>query len=68
MMQKRTIPKQTSFRILNPRIKASDQAVVPQHTQPWTAGQMFALVNNHGAVGSSTAIVVQVYQKSHVAP
>ncbi|KAE8137485.1 hypothetical protein BDV38DRAFT_283033 [Aspergillus pseudotamarii] len=68
MMQKRTIPKQASFKTLNPRIKASDHIVVPKHTQPWTAARMVALVNNYGAAGSNAAIVVQEYQKPCVAP
>ncbi|KAE8373923.1 hypothetical protein BDV26DRAFT_296474 [Aspergillus bertholletiae] len=68
MMQKRTIPKQANFGTLNPRIKAADQIVVSQYTQPWAAARRVALVNNYGAAGSNAAIVVQEYEKPHAAP
>ncbi|KAF5855864.1 hypothetical protein ETB97_008293 [Aspergillus alliaceus] len=68
MMQKGTIPKQANFATLNPKIKASDQIVVPQQTQPWTSSRHVALVNNYGAAGSNAAIILRAYEKPRSAP
>lgn len=67
MMQKKIIPKKANFATLNPRIKTSDQIVVPQQTQSWTCSRPVALVNNYGAAGSNAVIVVRSYQEPHVA-
>lgn len=61
MMQKRVIPKQANFTLLNPKIAPleSDRIAVPIRTQPWTSPQRIAVVNNYGAAGSNAAIVVR---------
>lgn len=68
IMQKGTIPKQANFATLNPKIKASDQIVVPQQTQPWTSSRHVALVNNYGAAGSNAAIILRAYKQPRPAP
>ncbi|RHZ53126.1 hypothetical protein CDV55_100294 [Aspergillus turcosus] len=68
MMQKGTIPKQANFATLNLKIKASDQIVVPQQTQPWTSSRHVALVNNYGAAGSNAAVILRAYKPPRPAP
>ncbi|KAI0379432.1 hypothetical protein F5Y04DRAFT_290317 [Hypomontagnella monticulosa] len=58
MMEHGVIPKQANFSNLNPKIKASEQIVVPRSTQPWS-GRHVALVNNYGAAGSNAALVLR---------
>jgi acyl transferase domain-containing protein len=69
MMQKRVIPKQANFSVLNPKIPPlePDQMVIPKRTLPWTSPKLTAVVNNYGAAGSNAAIVVQEYQSPKVA-
>ena len=60
MMQKKLIPRQASFRKLNPKIAlAPGQLIIPTSNVPWTTKTMVACVNNYGAAGSIAAMVVQ---------
>ena len=62
MMQKRTIPKQVNFSLLNIDIPplALDQMCIPKQTQSWkSSSQRNAVINNYGAAGSNAAIVLQ---------
>lgn len=61
MMQKRAIPKQAGFTQLSPKIPAlgPDRMIIPRQMLRWTAPRRIAVINNYGAAGSNTAIVVQ---------
>lgn len=64
MMQNGIIPKQANFSQLNPKIGPlePDRMIIPRQNQPWTSSRRTAVVNNYGAAGNNTAIVVQDYQ------
>ncbi|KAL9110680.1 MAG: hypothetical protein Q9227_004857 [Pyrenula ochraceoflavens] len=60
MIQKGMIPPQASFTTINPAIKATpaDKMVIPTSLQPWTAEPRAALINNYGASGSNSSLVL----------
>lgn len=63
MMQRRMVPPQASFEVLNPAIEASpaDRIVIPTKARHWEgddAGFRAALINNYGASGSNASMVV----------
>ena len=60
MMQKKTLPMQANFRVLNPKIPAldSDRTVIATTTGPWESDIRYACVNNYGAAGSNAAMIV----------
>jgi acyl transferase domain-containing protein/acyl carrier protein/SAM-dependent methyltransferase len=65
MMQRQTIPRQASFKRLNPKIKLEPGRLeVPTSSIRWDADTLTACVNNYGAAGSIAAMVVQQAPKS----
>ncbi|KAL3477317.1 hypothetical protein BJX99DRAFT_257569 [Aspergillus californicus] len=60
MLKHGQIPPQANFSILNPAIptQKSDQVVISTRLQPWTSGFRAACINNYGASGNNTAIIV----------
>ncbi|KAH7028245.1 hypothetical protein B0J12DRAFT_770787 [Macrophomina phaseolina] len=60
MLQHRQIAPQTSFSMLNPAVPSLEEAnmEIPLRPQPWEAPFRAAFVNNYGAAGSNTAMVV----------
>nr|ALQ32819.1 putative polyketide synthase [Fusarium dlaminii] len=60
MLQKRQIPPQANFSVLNPAIASLEQASmdVPVCLGPWEASFRAAMVNNYGASGTNAAMVV----------
>lgn len=67
MMQKGIIPKQANFSRLNPGISSlgPDKMQIPVQSQPWKSNlpRRTAAVNNYGAAGSNTAIVLQDFNQ-----
>ncbi|TFK33599.1 hypothetical protein BDQ12DRAFT_657776 [Crucibulum laeve] len=67
MLRNRTIPKQISLKNLNPRIISleSDNTVIDTAHAPWVPSQpntpRAALLNNFGAAGSNTALLLEEY-------
>lgn len=66
MMRHEEIPPQVGFRRLNPLIQVSemDRISIPTRSIPWSSQRQtgrcrFALINNYGASGNYTAIVVE---------
>jgi acyl transferase domain-containing protein/SAM-dependent methyltransferase len=63
MMQHGQIPPQASFHTLNPRIELDgERLAIPTNVHPWVSTpdrSRFAIVNNFGAAGSISALVVQ---------
>ncbi|KAJ0414363.1 hypothetical protein BJY00DRAFT_318849 [Aspergillus carlsbadensis] len=59
MMQRGVIPRQGSFRTLNPKITLEPNVVIPTSSVPWTAKTLIACINNYGAGGSIAAAVVK---------
>ncbi|KAI0204033.1 hypothetical protein F4808DRAFT_475527, partial [Astrocystis sublimbata] len=70
MIQRGKIPKQANFVSLNPRIKdsVSRKVSIPTATIPWTTSPKVALVNNYGAAGSNTAILVREHKQEQSPP
>ena len=69
MLKHETIPRQISLTNLNPRIAPLevDNTVIDRVNTPWTASQegttKVALLNNFGAAGSNTAVLLEEYPK-----
>jgi acyl transferase domain-containing protein len=69
MLKHETIPRQISLTNLNPRIAPleADNIVIDSVNSPWTASQegmtKVALLNNFGAAGSNTAVLLEEYPK-----
>lgn len=63
MMQHGLIPPHVNFKTLNPRIKlAREKLEIPTNVQPWKlppSMSRIAVVNNFGAAGSISALVVE---------
>ncbi|PYI34926.1 ketoacyl-synt-domain-containing protein [Aspergillus indologenus CBS 114.80] len=60
MMQHRQIPPQANLTQLHSEIDQSrDHILVPREMQPWQAQPMVACVNNFGAAGNITAMIVK---------
>ncbi|KAG6829310.1 Type I Iterative PKS [Tricholoma furcatifolium] len=74
MLQHRTIPPQISFKTLNPRIPPlhNDHTVIDAASAPWLpaphSSTRLALLNNFGAAGSNSAVLVEEYQRLDIAP
>lgn len=70
MMKKQVIPKQANFSRLNPSIASlePDKIQIAVQSQPWKSRLLrrTAVVNNYGAAGSNTAIVLQDYPQRAV--
>ncbi|KAL0948282.1 hypothetical protein HGRIS_010876 [Hohenbuehelia grisea] len=70
MLKNRTIPKQISLKNLNPKIAnlASDHTVIDTEHTPWVPGSdastRIALLNNFGAAGSNTAMLLEEFINS----
>ncbi|KAF5549508.1 polyketide synthase [Fusarium mexicanum] len=60
MMRGNFIPPQASFRNMNPHIHAqpSDNMEVVTSLRTWSADRKLALINNYGACGSNSSVVV----------
>ena len=60
MLQHSSIPLQTNFSILNPKIPAlePDKMIIPRSTTDWTAQFKAACINNYGAAGSNATMIV----------
>ena len=60
MMRGDFIPAQASFKRMNPHIHAqpSDMMEVVTSLRPWRGDRKFALINNYGACGSNSSVVV----------
>lgn len=60
MLQHGSIPLQTNFSTLNPKIPALEPAkmIIPRKTTGWTAQFKAACINNYGAAGSNATMVV----------
>ncbi|MCJ1434881.1 hypothetical protein MMC27_004251 [Xylographa pallens] len=60
MMRGDYIPAQASFKSMNPRIHAqpSDMMEVVTSLRPWREDRKFALINNYGACGSNSSVIV----------
>uniref|UniRef100_A0A0W0G8P1 Putative polyketide synthase n=1 Tax=Moniliophthora roreri TaxID=221103 RepID=A0A0W0G8P1_MONRR len=67
MLQHQTIPRQISLRTLNPRIAplGTDHTIIDRVAVPWQPSHhgmtRLALLNNFGAGGSNTAMLVEEY-------
>ncbi|KAL3458979.1 hypothetical protein BJX64DRAFT_291639 [Aspergillus heterothallicus] len=59
MMKRGVIPRQGSFKRLNPKITLERNLIVPTSSVPWKAETYIACINNYGAGGSIAAAVVQ---------
>lgn len=61
MIQKKTIPKQANFARLNPKIEplGKDRVLIPLESKNWNAPRRIAAVNNYGASGNNSVMVVQ---------
>ncbi|KAL2844378.1 hypothetical protein BJY01DRAFT_248203 [Aspergillus pseudoustus] len=59
MMKRGVIPRQGSFKTLNPKITLEPNLVIPTSSVPWTAKTLVACINNYGAGGSIAAAVVK---------
>jgi acyl transferase domain-containing protein/acyl carrier protein/SAM-dependent methyltransferase len=60
MMHENAIPPQASFGSMNPGLKATtqDNIEVPTRLTPWKPNTQIALINNYGASGSNSSLVV----------
>ncbi|MCJ1414495.1 hypothetical protein MMC32_000822 [Xylographa parallela] len=60
MMRGDFIPAQASFKRMNPRIhvQPSDMLEVVTSLRPWRGDRKFALINNYGACGSNSSVIV----------
>ena len=60
MLQHGSIPLQTNFSTLNPKIPAlePDKMIIPRNTTDWTAQFKAACINNYGAAGSNATMIV----------
>ncbi|MCJ1316259.1 hypothetical protein MMC15_001580 [Xylographa vitiligo] len=60
MMRGDFIPAQASFNRMNPRIHTdpSDMMEVVTSLRPWRGDRKFALINNYGACGSNSSVIV----------
>ncbi|KAK3680862.1 hypothetical protein B0T22DRAFT_524224 [Podospora appendiculata] len=67
-IQNRTTCVQASFSSLNPKIPAlePDRLTIPTRNQPLPAGLLAACVNNYGAAGSNSAIMLLEAPKKEV--
>ena len=69
MLKHETIPRQISLTNLNPRIAPleADNTVIDQVNAPWISSRegmtKVALLNNFGAAGSNTAVLLEEYPK-----
>lgn len=59
MMERRVIPRQGSFKQLNPKITLEPNLMIPTSSVPWTAKTLIACINNYGAGGSIAAVIVK---------
>ncbi|GKT79831.1 polyketide synthase [Colletotrichum tofieldiae] len=61
MMRHGQIPPQASYQSLNPKIPAlkPDEMAIPRQLIPWNPRERIACVNNYGAAGSNSVIVVR---------
>ncbi|KAL4961544.1 uncharacterized protein BDV14DRAFT_203730 [Aspergillus stella-maris] len=59
MMKRGVIPRQGSFKQLNPKITLERNLAIPTTSVPWTAKTLVACINNYGAGGSIAAAVVK---------
>ncbi|KAL2821206.1 hypothetical protein BJX63DRAFT_427879 [Aspergillus granulosus] len=59
MMKRCVIPRQGSFKKLNPKITLEPNLTIPTSSVPWTAKTLIACINNYGASGSIAAAVVK---------
>lgn len=62
MMKNKYIPPQASFHSLNPKIPALELAsmAIPQQLTPWHPhGERIACVNNYGAAGSNSVVMMR---------
>ena len=60
MMHEEAIPPQASFNSMNPAVKATPQDNIEVTTRltPWKPETQIALINNYGASGSNSSLVV----------
>ena len=60
MMQHKIIPGQATFNRLNPKIPALelDKMAIPKKSQEWNSDTLMACINNYGAAGSISAMIV----------
>ncbi|KAI0506274.1 hypothetical protein F5B22DRAFT_639292 [Xylaria bambusicola] len=64
MIQHEVIPKQANLVSLNPTMKTTPEIIVPTKTCPWICRhQHVALVNNYGASGSISALLIRSHSK-----
>ncbi|KAI0165152.1 putative polyketide synthase [Hypoxylon sp. FL1284] len=61
MMNKRYIPPQPSYSVMNPSIKISqsDNMTITTKALPWQTDFRAALINNYGASGSNASLIVK---------
>ncbi|KAM0304142.1 hypothetical protein ACHAO8_011378 [Botrytis cinerea] len=61
MMKHRKIPRQASYKELNPQIPSLDQdrMAIPTSVMPWNPPVRLACVNSHGAAGSNSALLLR---------
>ncbi|KAG6866326.1 Type I Iterative PKS [Blastosporella zonata] len=73
MFQHQRIPRQISLQTLNPRIAPldSDHTIIDTVSAPWHPSSQgltrIALLNNFGAAGSNSALLLEEHAKPHVA-
>ncbi|KAF6792044.1 polyketide synthase (beta-ketoacyl synthase), partial [Colletotrichum musicola] len=60
MMQHGQVPPHASFRFINPAIPdlAPDGMEIPRELTPWTAPKRVACINNYGAAGSNSVVIL----------
>ena len=60
MMKHKTIPTQVNFKNLSPKISALNPGVltVPTTSESWKSDKLIACLNNYGAAGSISAMIV----------
>lgn len=60
MMQKHVIPRQTNYRVTNPKISLIEGKIqIPTQTEAWSVPCPTACISNYGAAGSIAAMVVR---------
>ncbi|KAH0426088.1 beta-ketoacyl synthase domain-containing protein [Colletotrichum camelliae] len=61
MLKKGCIPPQASFQSLNPNIPtlAPDKMEIPRQLTPWDSRDRVACVNNYGAAGSNSVVMIR---------
>ncbi|QGA14805.1 hypothetical protein EYB26_002461 [Talaromyces marneffei] len=64
MMERGVVPRQGSFKQLNPKIKLEQNLMIPTSSVPWTAKTLIACINNYGAGGSIAAAMVKEAPKA----